>query len=99
MLVVIFTETIIYLAAVILRELQGETGLAVAILQRLGEDVETSLKQLLFGTVRRSLRSQLTEEMKRYGYLVSYELKMLDRISLIEVCKLHKAIRHLFSYN
>lgn len=60
----------------------------MATLQRLGEDVETSLKQLLFGTVRRSLRMQITEEMSRYGYLGPYEWKILDRISLIEVCKL-----------
>ncbi|XP_062007180.1 uncharacterized protein LOC133724450 isoform X1 [Rosa rugosa] len=64
--------------------LKGESGLAVATLQRLGEDVETSLKQLLFGTVRRSLRVQITEEMNKYGYLGSYEWKILDRISLIE---------------
>ncbi|KAF9602904.1 hypothetical protein IFM89_032644, partial [Coptis chinensis] len=31
--------------------LKGDTGLAVATLQRLGEDIETSLKQLLFGSV------------------------------------------------
>lgn len=59
----------------------------MATLQRLGEDVETSLKQLLFGTVRRSLRAKITEEMNKYGYLGSYEWKILDRISLIEVCK------------
>ncbi|PRQ49064.1 putative spatacsin [Rosa chinensis] len=64
--------------------LKGESGLAVATLQRLGEDVETSLKQLLLGTVRRSLRVQITEEMNKYGYLGSYEWKILDRISLIE---------------
>ncbi|XP_028951098.2 uncharacterized protein [Malus domestica] len=64
--------------------LKGESGLAVATLQRLGEDVEVSLKQLLFGTVRRYLRVQITEEMNRYGYLGPYEWKILDRISLIE---------------
>ncbi|KAL5555832.1 hypothetical protein UlMin_038068 [Ulmus minor] len=64
--------------------LKGETELAVATLQRLGEDVENSLKQLLLGTLRRSLRAQITEEMKRYGYLGPYEWKILDRISLIE---------------
>ncbi|KAM6563640.1 hypothetical protein CsatB_023638 [Cannabis sativa] len=64
--------------------LKGETGLAVATLQRLGEDVETSLKELLFGTVRRSLRAQIFDEMKRYGYLGPYEWKIMDRISLIE---------------
>ncbi|XP_024032136.1 uncharacterized protein LOC21400717 isoform X2 [Morus notabilis] len=64
--------------------LKGETGLAVATLQRLGEDVETSLKQLLFGTVRRSLRAQIFEEMKRYGYLGPHEWKIMDKMSLIE---------------
>ncbi|KAF8404468.1 hypothetical protein HHK36_009353 [Tetracentron sinense] len=64
--------------------LKGETGLAVATLQRLGEDIEISLKQLLFGTVRRSLRIQIAEEMKRFGYLGPYELKILENISLIE---------------
>ncbi|CAI0554802.1 unnamed protein product [Linum tenue] len=64
--------------------LKGETGLAVATLQRLGEDTETCLKQLLFGTVRRSLRVQVAEEMRRYGYLETYEWKILEKIMLIE---------------
>uniref|UniRef100_A0A5B6Z0A7 Spatacsin C-terminal domain-containing protein n=1 Tax=Davidia involucrata TaxID=16924 RepID=A0A5B6Z0A7_DAVIN len=64
--------------------LKGETGLAVATLQKLGEDIETSLTQLVFGTVRRSLRMQIAEEMKRYGYLGPYESKILESISLIE---------------
>ncbi|KAF5727678.1 hypothetical protein HS088_TW22G01374 [Tripterygium wilfordii] len=64
--------------------LKGETGLAVLTLQRLGEDIETCLKQLLFGTVRRSLRLQVAEEMRRFGYLGPYEWKMLDRILLVE---------------
>ncbi|KAA8530957.1 hypothetical protein F0562_005676 [Nyssa sinensis] len=64
--------------------LKGETGLAVATLQKLGEDIETSLTQLVLGTVRRSLRIQIAEEMKRYGYLGPYESKILERISLIE---------------
>ncbi|KAL5999630.1 hypothetical protein ACLOJK_037915 [Asimina triloba] len=64
--------------------LKGETKLAIATLQRLGEDIETSLHQLVFGTVRRSLRRQIAAEMKRYGYLGPYEWKMLERISLIE---------------
>ncbi|KAJ4966442.1 hypothetical protein NE237_018291 [Protea cynaroides] len=64
--------------------LKGETGLAVATLQRLGEDIEISLRQLLLGTVRRSLRVQIAGEMKRHGYLGVYEWKMLERISLIE---------------
>ncbi|XP_061345491.1 uncharacterized protein LOC133291257 isoform X4 [Gastrolobium bilobum] len=64
--------------------LKGETELAVATLQRLGENIESCLKQLLFGTVRRSLRAQVAEEMKRYGYLGPYELKILEDMSLIE---------------
>ncbi|XP_071914201.1 uncharacterized protein [Coffea arabica] len=64
--------------------LKGETSLAVATLQKLGEDIESSLRQLLFGTLRRSLRSQLAEEMKLYGYLGLREWNILERISLIE---------------
>ncbi|XP_028112522.1 uncharacterized protein LOC114310657 isoform X1 [Camellia sinensis] len=64
--------------------LEGEIELAVATLHKLGEDIDTSLKQLAFGTVRRSLRMQIAEEMKKYGYLGPYEWKILERISLIE---------------
>ncbi|TKY60367.1 Spatacsin protein [Spatholobus suberectus] len=64
--------------------LKGETELAVATLQRLGENIESCLKQLLFGTVRRSLRFQIAEEMKRYGYLGPYEWKIMDDMLLIE---------------
>ncbi|KAL8047280.1 hypothetical protein ABFX02_08G230100 [Erythranthe guttata] len=64
--------------------LKGEIGLAITTLQKLGEDVETTLKHLVFGTVRRSLRVQVAEEMKRRAYLGPHELKMLEMISLIE---------------
>ncbi|KAM7517827.1 hypothetical protein LguiB_016789 [Lonicera macranthoides] len=64
--------------------LKGETALAVATLQQLGEDIEACFKQLAFGTVRRNLRMQIAEEMKRYEYLGPYEWKILERISLIE---------------
>ncbi|KDP35278.1 hypothetical protein JCGZ_09437 [Jatropha curcas] len=64
--------------------LKGETAHAIATLQRLGEDIETCLKQLLFGTVRRSLRNQVAEEVRRYGYLGPYDWKMLEILSLIE---------------
>lgn len=64
--------------------LKGETGRAVATLQRLGEDIETSLKQLVFGTVRRSLRMQIVEVMKGLAYLGPHEGKIVERISLIE---------------
>lgn len=69
--------------------IQGETELAVATLQRLGENIESCLKQLLLGTVRRSLRAQVAEEMKRCGYLGPYEWKILEDMSLIEVCGIY----------
>ncbi|XP_008786547.2 uncharacterized protein LOC103704848 [Phoenix dactylifera] len=64
--------------------LKGESELAVATLQRLGEDIEVVLRELLFGTVRRSLRARIADEMKSYGYLRAHEWKTLERISLIE---------------
>lgn len=64
--------------------LQDEIGLAITTLQKLGEDVETTLKQLVFGTVRRSLRVRVAEEMERFEYLGSQELKILELVSLIE---------------
>ncbi|XP_056696690.1 uncharacterized protein [Spinacia oleracea] len=64
--------------------LKGETTLAVSTLQKLGEDIEACLKQLLFGTVSRSMRRQLAEEVKKFEFIRSYELAILDRISLIE---------------
>ncbi|KAI5588074.1 hypothetical protein BDE02_05G071700 [Populus trichocarpa] len=64
--------------------LKGETEPAVATLQRLGEDVATCLKQLFFGTVRRSLRLQVAEDMRRYGYLGAYEWETFEKILLIE---------------
>ncbi|KAI3451060.1 hypothetical protein Pfo_007725 [Paulownia fortunei] len=63
---------------------KGEIGLAITTLQKLGEDAETTLKQLVFGTVRRSLRVQVAEEMKKYAYLGPHELKILEMVSLIE---------------
>ncbi|KAG9456856.1 hypothetical protein H6P81_001364 [Aristolochia fimbriata] len=64
--------------------LKGETELAVTTLQRLGEDIEVSLFQLVFGTVRRSLRVEIAEKMKTWGYLGPSELNALERLSLIE---------------
>jgi spatacsin len=65
--------------------LQGETGLAVATLERLGDDIEADLRQLMLGTIKRSLRLQIAEEMKKRGYMRSDEWKMLETITLIEV--------------
>uniref|UniRef100_A0A0E0JEY2 Spatacsin C-terminal domain-containing protein n=1 Tax=Oryza punctata TaxID=4537 RepID=A0A0E0JEY2_ORYPU len=64
--------------------MKGETGLAVATLERLGDDIESDLRQLMQGTVRRLLRRQVAEEMKKRGYMSSNEWKMLEIISLIE---------------
>ncbi|XP_076902084.1 uncharacterized protein LOC143556706 isoform X1 [Bidens hawaiensis] len=64
--------------------LKGETEAGVATLQKLGEDLESCLRQLVFGTVRRSLRKQITEVMKIYRYLGPYESKILEGISFIE---------------
>ncbi|KAL3527892.1 hypothetical protein ACH5RR_012548 [Cinchona calisaya] len=64
--------------------LEGETSLAVATLQKLGEDIVTSLKLLIFGTLRRSLRLQIADAMKIYGYLGPREWNILEQISLIE---------------
>lgn len=64
--------------------MKGETGLAVATLERLGDDVESDLRQLMQGTVRRALRLQIADEMKKRGYIRSDEWKMLETITLIE---------------
>ncbi|XP_047335346.1 spatacsin [Impatiens glandulifera] len=64
--------------------LEGEIELAVATLLKLGDDVETSLKQLCFGTVRKSLRKKIVEEMIKYDYLKQDDWESLERISLIE---------------
>ncbi|KAG8053146.1 hypothetical protein GUJ93_ZPchr0001g29494 [Zizania palustris] len=64
--------------------MKGQTGLAVTTLERLGDDIESDLRQLMQGTVRRLLRQQIAEEMKKRGYMSSNEWKMLETISLIE---------------
>ncbi|CAN6442246.1 unnamed protein product [Victoria cruziana] len=63
---------------------KGEVELAVEALGRLGEDIEVSLKQLLFGTVRKSLRAQIVDITKKHTYLGPYEWNALEQISLIE---------------
>ncbi|KAL8125295.1 hypothetical protein AgCh_012832 [Apium graveolens] len=64
--------------------LKGETGLAVTTLQKLGEDIELCLRQLIFGTLRRSLRLQIAAEMTKYSFIGLYEGDILERMSLIE---------------
>lgn len=78
-----------FYSALIIHDKQGETEPAVATLQRLGEDVATCLKQLFFGTVRRSLRLQVAEDMRRYGYLGAYEWETFEKILLIEVPEIY----------
>ncbi|XP_020677460.1 uncharacterized protein LOC110096041 isoform X3 [Dendrobium catenatum] len=77
--------------------LKGESTLAVETLLRLGEDLELTLRQLLLGTVRRSLRAQIAKEMESYGYLRRTEMKILERISLIE--RLYPSSSFWFAYH
>ncbi|KAH9323150.1 hypothetical protein KI387_017789, partial [Taxus chinensis] len=63
---------------------EGKTALAIAALHRLGEDVEVNLRELAFGTVRRTLRFEVTQELKRHSYLRSRDVNILERISLVE---------------
>ena len=58
----------------------------MAMLERLGDDIESDLRQLMQGTVRRSLRLQVSEEMKQRGYMRSNEWTILETLALIEVC-------------
>ncbi|KAK8969243.1 hypothetical protein KSP40_PGU005204 [Platanthera guangdongensis] len=64
--------------------LKGESTLAMETLLKLGENVELILRQLLLGTVRRSLRKQIAKEMELYGYLRRHEGEILEKLSLIE---------------
>lgn len=57
----------------------------MATLEKLGEDIELVLRQLLFGTVRRSLRVHIIDQMKKHGFLRLDETRILERILLIEV--------------
>jgi spatacsin len=57
----------------------------VVTLEKLGEDIEFVLRHLLFGTVRRSLRLRIIDQMKRRGFLKLDDMRILERIMLIEV--------------
>lgn len=54
-------------------------------LSRLGEDVETVLRELAFGTVSRFLRSQVIKELARLGCLNSQDLRTFEMIFNLEV--------------
>ncbi|KAL6626875.1 hypothetical protein ACP70R_030601 [Stipagrostis hirtigluma subsp. patula] len=64
--------------------MKGETELAVAMLEKLGDEIESDLRQLMQGTVRRSLRLQIADEMKKRGHMRSNEWNTLETITLIE---------------
>lgn len=63
---------------------KGKTALAIAALQRLGEDIEINLRELAFGTVSRFLRTEVTQELKRCNHFRSPDFKILERVSLLE---------------
>lgn len=73
-------------------------GLALAALRRLGEDIETSLYQLAFGTVRRSLRKQTQKELLRHVRLGTLDSRLLEITAYLEVYKpfqlLHVVLRY-----
>jgi hypothetical protein len=62
-------------------------ALALAALRRLGEDIETSLYQLAFGTVRRSLRKQTKKELLRHVRLGTLDSRLLEITAYLEVFK------------
>lgn len=63
---------------------KGETANAMIALSRLGEDVETVLRELAFGTVSRFLRSQVIKELARLGCLNSQDLRTFEMIFNLE---------------
>lgn len=67
-------------------------ALALAALRRLGEDIETALYQLAFGTVRRSLRKQTKKELLRHVRLGTLDSRLLEITTYLEVFKAILAI-------
>lgn len=63
---------------------KGETVKAMAALSRLGEDIETVLRELGFGTLSRYLRAQVFKELARLKCLNSQDLQTLETISVLE---------------
>lgn len=58
----------------------------MAALRRLGEDIDTTLYELAFGTVRRSLRKQMRAELRRSSNrLDSRDSQLLEITSFLEV--------------
>lgn len=63
---------------------KGKMALAMAALRRLGEDIETALYQLAFGTVRRSLRKQTKKELLRHVRLGTLDSRLLGITTYLE---------------
>lgn len=66
--------------------IQGKTALAMAALRRLGEEIDVTLYELAFGTVRRGLRKQMRAELRRSTTrLGSRDSQLLEITSFLEV--------------
>ncbi|KAL3688215.1 hypothetical protein R1sor_014524 [Riccia sorocarpa] len=63
---------------------KGKTGVALAALRRLGEDIDIALRDLALGTVRRFLRAQVVKELQRLRVLSASDFQLLERVSLTE---------------
>lgn len=64
--------------------LGGKVDEAIATLCALGEDVETALRELAFGTTRRELRDLASIELQKHGWLSSFEAELLEKIHQLE---------------
>ncbi|KAG0619567.1 hypothetical protein M758_4G148600 [Ceratodon purpureus] len=64
---------------------KGKTALAMAALRRLGEEIDVTLYELAFGTVRRGLRKQMRAELRRStNRLGSRDSQLLEITSFLE---------------
>ncbi|KAG6556016.1 hypothetical protein Mapa_001956 [Marchantia paleacea] len=63
---------------------KGKTGVALAALRRLGEDIDIALRELALGTLRRFLRGQVVKELQRLRCLSVNDFQLLERVSLTE---------------
>ncbi|BBN07122.1 spatacsin [Marchantia polymorpha subsp. ruderalis] len=63
---------------------KGKTGVALAALRRLGEDIDIALRELALGTLRRFLRGQVVKELQRLRCLTLNDFQLLERVSLTE---------------
>lgn len=73
--------------------MQGKTALAMAALRRLGEDIDVTLYELAFGTVRRGLRKQMRAELRRStNRLGSRDCQLLEITSFLEVSSVHSCL-------